>query len=171
MNYAPTQVVDTKSRQWLRLSFSALLFMATLTGFGQMPIFKRYYIADIPGLGWLAQFYVNHFLHYLFGTLLLALISYLVIDWILISSNQRRLSVLGKGRAFILAGILLTGMLLSLKNFTIYLYPQFVIVALDLIHLGLVVIWLALSLITLFIKQGWIREPEKKEIFHASRQG
>jgi len=24
-----------------------------LSGFGQMPIFKRYYIADIPGLGWL----------------------------------------------------------------------------------------------------------------------
>ena len=95
MNFAPTQVVDTKSRQWLQLSFSALLFMATLTGFGQMPIFKRYYIADIPGLGWLAQFYVTHFLHYLFGTLILSLLSYVVADWILIPSNRRRLSASG----------------------------------------------------------------------------
>ena len=29
------------------------VFFLALSGFGQMPIFKRYYIADIPGLGWL----------------------------------------------------------------------------------------------------------------------
>ena len=47
-----------------------LLFMMGLTGFGQMPIFKRYYIADIPGLAWTAKFYVTHYLHYL-GAILL----------------------------------------------------------------------------------------------------
>jgi hypothetical protein len=156
MRYAATRVVDIKSRQWYRLSFSALLIMATLTGIGQMPVFKRYYIADIPGLGWLGQFYVIHFVHYLFGALLLALIGYIVVDWMLRSSNHLRLSTLGKGRALVLGGILLTGIMLSLKNFTLYLYPQFVIVALDFIHLGLVMIWLALSLFAMFKRQGWI---------------
>ena len=39
----------------VRYFFLATVFFLTLTGFGQMPIFKRYYIADIPGLGWLAD--------------------------------------------------------------------------------------------------------------------
>ena len=41
---------DTQSVRWFYLT---TVFFLTLTGFGQMPIFKRYYIADIPGLGWL----------------------------------------------------------------------------------------------------------------------
>ena len=158
MNYTQTHIANAKSRRWIKLSFSVLLFMATLTGFGQMPIFKRYYIADIPGLGWLAQFYVTHFLHYLFGALILFLLGYLVLDWILTSSHQHRLTLLGKGKSIAIAGILVTGILLSFKNFSIYLYPQFVIVSLDLIHLGLVMILLALSLITLVTRQGWLEK-------------
>jgi len=30
-----------------RYGYTGLLFLLTLTGFAQMPIFKRYYIADI----------------------------------------------------------------------------------------------------------------------------
>jgi hypothetical protein len=56
------------------------VFFLTLTGFGQMPIFKRYYIADIPGFGWLAQFYVTHYIHYLGAILILALVTYMIID-------------------------------------------------------------------------------------------
>jgi len=44
-----------------------------LSGFGQMPIFKRYYIADLTGLGWLAQFYVTHYFHYAGAAALLAI--------------------------------------------------------------------------------------------------
>jgi hypothetical protein len=156
MKYASTHVATGASSRWIKMSLSVLLFMATLTGFGQMPIFKRYYIADIPGLGWLDQFYVTHFLHYLFGTFLLLLLGYLVFDWFLSSSNQCRLSLLGIGRSVALAGILFTGVLLSFKNFSIYLYPQFAIVALDLIHLGLVMIWFVLSLLALVTRQGWL---------------
>lgn len=158
MNYTPSHVAAAASHRWLHLGFAALIFMATLTGFGQMPIFKRYYIADIPGLGWLAQFYVTHFLHYLFGTLLLAFLGYLAVEWFLTSSDHRRLTLWGNGRSLIFGGILLTGVLLSLKNFTIYLYPQFVIVALDLMHLGLVMTWIALSLIALITRQRWIKK-------------
>lgn len=158
MNYASTYATTGVSRRWIKLSFSVLLFMAILTGFGQMPIFKRYYIADLPGLGWLNQFYVTHFLHYLSGTFLLALLGYLVFDWILSTKNQRRLSLLGIGRSITLAAILITGMMLSFKNFSIYLYPQFGIVALDLIHLGLVMIWLVLSLLAVVTRQGWLKK-------------
>ena len=49
----------------VRYFYLLTVLLLTLTGFGQMPIFKRYYIADIPGFGWLAQFYVTHYIHYL----------------------------------------------------------------------------------------------------------
>ena len=49
----------------LRWAYILTLFVMVLTGFGQMPIFKRYYISDIPGMGWLAKFYVTHYIHYL----------------------------------------------------------------------------------------------------------
>lgn len=142
--------------RWLRWTFAVSLFMATLTGFGQMPIFKRYYIADIPGLGWLAQFYVTHFLHYLFGTVLLAVLGYVVVGWALGAFGKRRLTRLAKGRGVILFGILLTGVLLALKNFSGYLYPPAMIIALDLIHLALVMIWLVFSLIAVIARKGWV---------------
>jgi len=47
-----------------RLVMGALLFLLALTGFAQMPIMKRYYIADLPGLGWLADFFTTSRLHY-----------------------------------------------------------------------------------------------------------
>ena len=40
---------------WLRAGFTTALFFSALSGFAQMHIFKRYYIADLPGFGWLAE--------------------------------------------------------------------------------------------------------------------
>ncbi len=53
-----------------------LLFVMGLTGFGQMPIFKRYYIADIPGLAWLADFYATHYIHYIGAVILFGFFVY-----------------------------------------------------------------------------------------------
>ena len=66
----------------LKYSYLITLLFLTLTGFGQMPIFKRYYIADIPGLGWLAKFYITHFIHYLGAILILALLAYIILRYV-----------------------------------------------------------------------------------------
>ncbi|MCP4020290.1 MAG: hypothetical protein GY729_00480, partial [Desulfobacteraceae bacterium] len=63
-----------------KIFYFITIFFITLTGFAQMPIFKRYYIADIPGLGWLAKFYVNHSLHYIFAAILIAFTTYMFFD-------------------------------------------------------------------------------------------
>ena len=56
---------------WLyRLAVGLALF----TGFGQMPIFKRYYIADLPLMGWSAKFFVTSDIHYLMAALLIFLL-------------------------------------------------------------------------------------------------
>ena len=143
--------------QWIRWGFPILIFLATLTGFGQMPIFKRYYIADIPGLGWLAQFYVTHFLHYLFGALLLGLSGFIATRWIIDPQSRQKKSIMDNGRRVAMVGILLTGAMLALKNFSGYWYPPSMIIALDLVHLGLVMMWLCLSLVIFLFRYRWIQ--------------
>ena len=46
--------INSNRKTIVRYFYLMTVFFLTLTGFGNMPIFKRYYIADIPGLGWLA---------------------------------------------------------------------------------------------------------------------
>jgi hypothetical protein len=59
--------------------YLVLIFMTELTGFGQMPIFKRYYIADVPGLACTAEFYVTHYLHYIGSMMLVMLFVYVIV--------------------------------------------------------------------------------------------
>ena len=66
------------SRRIARVWFGIMLLM-TVTGMGQMPIFKRYYIADIPGLGWLADPYTVHWVHYAGAIALVGLGAWLAI--------------------------------------------------------------------------------------------
>ena len=54
MRVQPTDRSKTPDRA-VRYVYLITVFFLTLSGFGQMPIFKRYYIADIPGFGWLAR--------------------------------------------------------------------------------------------------------------------
>ena len=123
----------------LRYAYLITVFFLTLTGFGQMPIFKRYYIADIPGLGWLAKFYVTHYLHYLFAILLISLTSYVVTEYLIINRKRIKISISGFIRGALVSGLVVTGILLVIRNLSgSGFWPEFIIF-LDLSHLGLVV--------------------------------
>ena len=90
----------------VRWFYLITIFCLTLTGFGQMPIFKRYYIADIPGLGWLAEFFITHYIHYLGAILFLGFAAYMIIDYLLLKRKSRRMTATGYLRSALLAGIL-----------------------------------------------------------------
>ena len=122
----------------IRYGYGLLMFLLALTGFAQMPIFKRYYIADIPGLGWLDMFHVTHYLHYLSAILVLALVVYMVLDYLILQKKHLRLTASGYVRGAILAGIIVSGIFLVIRNLAgSQLGPRFIIF-LDLAHLGLV---------------------------------
>ena len=147
--------VANRSVRYVYLITVALL---TLTGFGQMPIFKRYYIADIPGLGWLAQFYVTHYIHYLAAIFILALVAYLIMDYLILQKKHLRLTASGYVRGAILAGILISGILLVIRNLSgSRLAPQFIIF-LDLAHLGLVMSFLLAAVYCLVRKRRWVAQ-------------
>ena len=65
----------------LKPIYRLILLLMVVTGFGQMPIFKRYYLADIPGFAWTADYYFTHYLHYLGAILLLSLFFYWITDY------------------------------------------------------------------------------------------
>ena len=139
----------------VRYVYLITVFLLTLTGFGQMPIFKRYYIADIPGLGWLAQFYVTHYIHYLAAILVLALVAYRVIAYLILQRKHLRLTASGYVRGAIVAGILVSGLLLVIRNQAGSRLDPRLIILLDLAHLGLVIAFLTIAGYCLILKKQW----------------
>ena len=136
--------------------YAGTLFLIILSGFGQMPIFKRYYIADIPGLGWLAQFYVTHMIHYIAATVLIGFVTYVLIDFILNGMGKGRISGSGYARIVILAGLIVSGAMMVIKNLPGVYFNHSVIIALDLFHLGSCVILLLVSFYSLILKKRWV---------------
>ena len=131
------------------------VFFLALSGFGQMPIFKRYYIADIPGLGWLAEFFITHYIHYLVAILFLAFTAYMIIDYLLSQRKSRQVTATGYVRSALLAGILASGIFLVIRNLAGSNLPSDFIIFLDLCHLGLVMVFLFVGLYCLVYRKKW----------------
>jgi hypothetical protein len=112
-----------------RLTFyrwiSALL---AVTGTAQMPIFKRYYIADVPGLGWTADFILTHRLHYIGAALLLF--------WLTRRIILSGLASIGFGRLVLLGALILTGAVRMLKNLPDVSFSPVSTMLIDWTHLG-----------------------------------
>ncbi len=137
--------------------YGLVLFFITLTGFAQMPIFKRYYIADIPGLGWLAQFYITHSLHYIFAAVFMGLVVFVLLDLLL---NGRGLfSVTGSGmvKGILIMGLMISGGFMVIRNLPGVHFSHIAIYVMNLTHLGLCMALLIVSAYTLITGKKWIR--------------
>lgn len=150
-----TQATTRQNPSGRRYLYQFTIFFLALSGFAQMPIFKRYYIADIPGLGWLAQFYVTHFIHYLGAILLLGLCAFYMTDYFMFRYRQSALTFSGYFNIFVIAGLIGSGLLLVVKNFATYHFPNALIIFLDLLHLLLVMLLFASGAYGLIFKKRW----------------
>jgi hypothetical protein len=146
-----TRAISSPGRWFYLLT----VFFLTLSGFGQMPIFKRYYIADIPGFGWLAEFFITHYIHYLAAILFLAFAAYMIIDYLLLKRKFSLMTASGYVRSALLAGILGSGVFLVLRNLAGSNFSSGFIIFLNLCHLGLVMAFLFVSLYCLVNKKQW----------------
>jgi hypothetical protein len=134
---------DRKFDRLITWAARLIFFMLVVTGFAQMPIFKRYYVADIPGLGWLANFEVTHLMHYVFAALFIAWAFYLLTAWLIETRGRVRPGVMKIAWALVLAGIILTGLFQVVRNLAGYHFAQGTIIAFDIMHLGLCLAFLA----------------------------
>ena len=121
---------------WQHWSYSLLIATLALTGMAQMPIFKRYYIADIPGLGWLAAYFTTHKIHLIAAALLGLLVGYLCYLYLAQGRRHIRLSALGWTRVALLALVFITGFLRMLKNLPDIWYDPTTTMLIDWSHLG-----------------------------------
>jgi xanthine/uracil/vitamin C permease (AzgA family) len=140
---------------WMPWLYMITLVTMTLTGFGQMPIYKRYYLSDIPGLGWLADFYLTRYAHYIGASVLLALVFYAGFDFLLLQRKRLRLTTTGDLRAALLAGIVVSGAFIVIKNFPHVHCSESFIIGLDLFHVGAVMGFLLTSMLCRLMKQRW----------------
>jgi formate dehydrogenase gamma subunit len=60
LRHSPIELAE----HWL-LAISGLLLL--FSGFGELPMYKRYMVTQIPGLGWAGDFFINLKIHYLAG--------------------------------------------------------------------------------------------------------
>ena len=139
----------------IRIIYTVNIFMLVLTGFGQMPIYKRYYMSDIPGFSWLANFLTTRYVHYLLAVLLLALVAYIGMDYLVLKRKDREITATGYVRIALLAGIVFTGILFVIKNFPPYIFSPNFIIFLNLSHLGFVMAFLLVSLFCVVVKKKW----------------
>lgn len=123
-----------RSRSASSLAWVLTCAVLAVTGMAQMPIFKRYYIADVPGLGWTADFYFTHSLHTLAAAALLLLAG----AWLgrRLRPGAGRLTPSGLVRALLLLAVVATGLLRVAKNLHgVWLDPTLVMWV-DWTHLG-----------------------------------
>ena len=142
---------------WIKPVYILIFLLMGLTGFGQMPIFKRYYIADIPGLAWLDQYYVTHTIHYLGAIALLALMAYGLVIYGAMLRKQYRLTVLAWIRVVLLAGIVGTGIFRVLKNLPDVVFSPGFTMFIDIAHLGFMMFYLVMALVSIITKQKWLK--------------
>ncbi|QJT09760.1 FeS-binding protein [Oceanidesulfovibrio marinus] len=119
------------------LLFALLMAAMAISGFGQMPIFKRYYIADIPGMAWTADYYFTHMMHYAGGAILLALLGYAAVR---LFAAAGRVTLSGWLRIGLWALIAVTGLARVTKNLPdMHLGPELTM-AVDVTHLAAVML-------------------------------
>jgi hypothetical protein len=142
-----------KALGWIYiLTFIVMAF----TGFGQMPIFKRYYVSDIPGMGWSADFYLTHYIHYLGAIFLLGLFAYVIVDYVLSGRKELTLTSSAYVRIVLLGGIVITGIFRVLKNMPDVVFSPGFTLVIDISHLGFMMLYLLMALVFLIIKPGWV---------------
>ncbi len=133
-----------------------VFFMLLLSGFAQMPIFKRYYIADIPGLGWLGDFEATHLIHYGFALVFSAVVFYRGALYVMthrFTDHPPFLWTVKAAGAAMITGIMVSGFFLVARNLPGYRFSAGVISLFDVAHLGLVLMFLLFSLAVAVFKR------------------
>lgn len=155
-----TSIKSNRTLKSLRYVYVFILLVLAFTGFGQMPIYRRYYISDIPGLGWSSDFYATHLIHYLGAIMLLALFTFCIADYYLSRRKYLRLTKAAYARIFFLGGLIVTGIFRVMKNLPDVFFSPGFILAVDLLHLLFAMLFLFSALFFLIFKKGWLQQKD-----------
>ncbi|BDQ33348.1 4Fe-4S ferredoxin [Pseudodesulfovibrio portus] len=135
--------------RWISRLFILLVGSLAFTGLLQMPLARRYYLTDLPGMAWTGDFYFVHRLHYVLAALFLLLLGLVAANWFLAWRGKLALTGLGMARAVVIAGLVVSGAFRVYRNLPdVTLHPTAVL-AIDWVHLTLVFVLGILALAAL----------------------
>jgi len=136
----------------LKWFLTAAVCLALFTGFGNMPLYGRYYIADLPGFHWSGNFIVNLKLHLIVGAIFLALVIYRFMGILIQGQNLAAFTILEKLTGLALALVVLSGLLAGIKNFA-FLTPALALnMTLTFFHLGSAILLMIVGLAFLLVR-------------------
>ncbi len=140
--------------------FKLNMAVLAISGMAQMPIFKRYYIADVPGLGWTADFHFTHLMHYAAACVLLFMLSYEASGYLVKRLALGKISTSGRARIVIYAVIIVTGFMRVMKNLPEISFSPSATMLIDWVHLGMALLLGLFSFVALlagrsaYLKKG-----------------
>jgi hypothetical protein len=150
--------MNAKPNSLLKSIYGLAAVVVLFTGFGNMPLWGRYYVADIPGLGWSGDFIVNVNIHIIAGSMLLGLGVYFLTESLVKGSCRAgRLTLSGKIRGGLLGLALMTGILMVVKNLPGIHFSLVTLMVFNFTHMGVAVLFMLAALVALIFKQPWRR--------------
>ncbi len=132
---------------WQTRIFALSVFVLAVSGLGQMPLFKRYHIADIPGLAWTADFFIQHVLHYVAAAVFLALVAYWAVIHLRALSRTYRLTLWGRLRVATVTALIGTGFFRVLKNLPEWSFSPEAVMLIGWSHLAAALLFGILALL------------------------
>jgi hypothetical protein len=117
-----------------------------------MPVLKRYYITDLPLMGWAEDFFTLSHLHYLAAALLLLLLAYRLAAGPGLATGRWGWGPLSPWGWTLLAVLIASGAFKAARNAGVYLDPVFIMV-LDFAHLGSAMAFMITGLFALVLRR------------------
>lgn len=142
--------------------FGVSAVVAVFTGFGNMPLYRRYYIADLPGLGWAGDFFANLHVHYIAGGVLLAAAVYGAAVFLRERKTGFRPTRSGAVRAAALFFVLASGLFMALRNLPGIDYPFAAHVGLNFFHMAAAMAFALLALGCAVARCRWLRAQDSR---------
>jgi hypothetical protein len=94
-------------------------------------------------------------MHYLFAILLLGITAFIITGYFLTNRKKIKITPSGYIRGAVLFGLVITGVLLVIRNLAGSNFPPSLIIFLDLSHLTLVMVLLIAGLYCIIFKKKW----------------
>jgi len=119
-----------------RWSLGLSVAILAISGLAQLPLFRRYHIADVPGLAWTDDFFITSLLHYLAASVFLLLTGYALGRWFTHWRGSHALTANGALRATLYTLLALTGLVRAAGNSAAISLDQPAAMAVALTHLA-----------------------------------
>jgi hypothetical protein len=139
---------------WITRLFTFSVASLAFTGFMQMPLARRYYLTEVPGLAWTGDFYMVHKIHYLLAALLLFVVGLTVVNWLRVWKDALVLTRIGALRVAVVGGLVISGGLRVYRNLPDVTLDPATIVTIEWMHLGLVMVLGVVALIAIIRKSS-----------------